>query len=128
MSERKSIDEILSKYSRKISQNISSEENTGNVSKEYTTFKKDMVPRLSRYENFVKAFSFLKLSVSGKDRGKMQRFLNISHLDVSPEEVAAASFMGGFLTFFIGVLIAVGLFFLQNREFTSQNLIFVILI
>ena len=70
MSERKSIDEILSKYSRKISQNISSEENTGNVSKEYTTFKKDMVPRLSRYENFVKAFSFLKLSV-----GKLN-FLN----------------------------------------------------
>jgi len=127
MLERKNIDEILSKYSRKISQNISSEEVTGNVSKEYTTFKKDMVPRLSRYENFVKAFSFLNLSLSVKDRNKMQRFLNVSHLDISPEEVSAASFMGGFLTFLIGVLISVGLFFVQNREFTSQNIIFVIL-
>ena len=98
MRRKKSVDEVLKEYSGKISNKISHEEKVGNVSREYKTFKTDMVPRLSRYENFVKAFSFFSLNLAKKDRVKMQRSLNVAHLDITPGQVAVASLFGAFLT------------------------------
>ena len=62
-----------------------------------------MVPRLSRYEKFVKGFSFMSLNLVKKDRDKMQRYLDSAHLDVSVGQIAGASFFVAFLTMFFGL-------------------------
>jgi hypothetical protein len=116
----KSVDEILKKYSGNISRKISHEERVGDVSREYTRFKEDMAPQLSRYERFVKGFAFLSLNLKGKDKDKLQRYLDTAHLDVTPAEVAGASFAGGFLVFLFGIILSAGLWYFQ-RGFTSQN-------
>jgi hypothetical protein len=126
MARRKSVDEILSKYSNQISRKISNEDEVGDISREYTMFKRDMVPRLSKFENFVKSFSFLNLSLSRKDNEKIQHYLNVAHLDITPSQVAAASFMGAFMAFAFALIISIGLYFFQDG-FTTQNMIFLAL-
>ena len=118
------VDDILKRYSSRISSKISLEESAGNVSQEYISFKRDMVPRLSRYEKFVNGFSIFSLNLAEKDRSKIQRYLDVAHLEITPGQVAGASFAGAFLTLFFGILIAGALWHFQNG-FTSQNGIFI---
>ncbi|MEM3074436.1 MAG: hypothetical protein QW727_00640 [Candidatus Pacearchaeota archaeon] len=117
------IDEILNKYSRNISRQIDFEESFGDISREYITFKNEMVPRLSKFEKFVKAFSFFEIKLSSKDYKKINDNLKTAHLELTPGQVASAAFFGFLISFIIMVLIFVGIFFYQN-EFSIQNGIF----
>ena len=123
----KSVDEILRKYSGQISSQISSDESFGDVSREYVSFKEEMVPRLSMYERLARAFSFVKLRISRKDRDKVQRYLDVAHLDIEPEHVSTFAFFGSFFVFIIGLVISLILFFYQNN-FTSRNGLFLFLV
>ncbi len=108
----KSVEEILRKYSGKISSK--SDVAVGDVSKEYVQFKKDMMPQFSRYEKWARSFGgLMKVNPSKKDLVKMQRNLSVAHLDITPAEVVSFSFFGAFIIFVVGLLIFLGIFFLQ---------------
>lgn len=104
------VDEVLKKYSRKIEQQIKSDYSvgknivSGNVSKDYSQFKEDMMPALSRYEKWAKSLgSFLKIKSGGKGSEKMMSDLNRAHLDVTPQEVSGLAFISFIIIFLAGL-------------------------
>lgn len=126
MARRQNVDDILKKYSGKISRKIDRSERVGDVSKEYATFKQEMMPELSRFERFVKSFSLFNVRLGRKDEEKIGKYLDIAHLDLTPSNVGTAAFFGAFLVFVIGALISAGIYFFQEG-FTNPNVIFLFL-
>jgi hypothetical protein len=112
------VEDILKKYSGKISKQVESFE-SGDVDKDYVSFKQDSMPELSRFENWARAFGkLLKINLSGKDAEKMQKNLNIAHLDISPNEVLSYSLFGFLSILIIGFLLFMGGFFIYgNNDF-----------
>ncbi len=105
-------DEVLKKYERKL-ENVGGEER--DVSKEYMQFKEDMMPDLSRYESLCKSLgSIINLRIAEKDRRKIQKYLDIAHLDVTPSQTLTLAVMSLLFIFFIGSLISVGIFILAK--------------
>lgn len=101
------VDDILKKYENKISKSVGNNEyKMGDISKEYLQFKQDMMPALSRYEKLAKSFgNLMNVRLSEKNNVKMQKSLEIAHLDLLPGQVVSFAFFGAFITFFIGLLI-----------------------
>ena len=64
MSDRRSVDDILKKYSGKISQQVNSYDSVSDTTREYDDFKREMMPEVSRYEGFAKSFSIINLNSS----------------------------------------------------------------
>ena len=114
------IDEILKKYSGKLSGDIK-EFNASNVSKEYNQFKDDMMPQLSHFEKWAKAFGkIMRVHLSEKDSKVMEKNLATAHIDLTPSDVVSYSFFGAFMSFFVGVLIFLAAFFISgNVDFIS---------
>lgn len=127
----KKVDEILQKYSQKIEKEIKGYEsinpqiipgsnNLGDVrevsvSKDYSQFKSDMMPELSRYEKWVKSLgSFIKIKLSVKDEIKISKQLSAAHLDLIPGEVIGLAMISFLLVFFIGILISIAVWLLGS--------------
>ncbi|MDD5193905.1 MAG: hypothetical protein PHF67_04960, partial [Candidatus Nanoarchaeia archaeon] len=111
------INEVLKKYSRKIEQQMKDyNQNIGQYgSKEYTLFKQDMMPELSRYERWVKSLgSLIKIKLASKDEARIIKELNIAHLDVAPGEVVGLAFASAIIIFFLGLLISIGVWFFNG--------------
>src|SRR3989344_335665 len=99
------VNEVLETYSKKIQEEIGnpSEPNSdlSKVSKDYESFKKDMMPELSKYERRAKFLgSIITVRLSLKDEAKIRRHLEIAHLTAPPGEVAGFS-ISSFIPFFI---------------------------
>ncbi|MFA7708391.1 MAG: hypothetical protein WCX73_05565, partial [Candidatus Pacearchaeota archaeon] len=126
MAER-NIDEILEKYSQKIEREIKGYDsvnpqmipgsnnnvnaNQDSISRDYTQFKSDMLPELSRYEKWVKSLgSLITIKLSLKDELKVRKNLRTAHLDVAPGEVVGLAMTSFLLTLFAGILISVILY------------------
>ncbi|HRZ85872.1 MAG TPA: hypothetical protein P5277_03765 [Candidatus Paceibacterota bacterium] len=106
------VDEILKKYGGKISQEIESDAKVGDISREYITFKNDMMPALSKFEKFCKNFgSLFNIKLAKKDEEKLQKNLDIAHLDITPSNVVVFSFFAAFILFFTGLLLFVTFFY-----------------
>jgi hypothetical protein len=121
----KKVDEILRKYSQKIEREIKEDKsinpqiipgagsNMGKVrgkpiSKDYSQFRNEMMPKLSRYERWVKSLGgFIKIKPSVKDEIKISKQLKAAHLDVLPGEVIGLAMISFLLVFFLGALISV---------------------
>ena len=120
MAERMSVDDVLKKYSKKIEQQIS-DENVGvqkssgaAVSQEYTQFKQDMMPELSRYERWVHSLGrFIKIKLAEKDRKKVGKYLEKAHLDATPSEVVGLALMSFLFMFFLGALLSVAIWLIS---------------
>ena len=131
------VDDILAKYSQKIESEIKGYDSVtpksksgmipqavtgsgGSVpdnrgSQEYSQFKQDMLPGLSRYERWVKSLgSFITVKLSAKDEIKMSRQLKSAHLDVNSGQVVGLAIMIFLMTFFIGIIIGVAGFFITG--------------
>ncbi len=110
------IDEIFRKYGRKLEQEINTERSdVGKFSKEYLQFKKDMLPELSRYESWCHTLgNIIRLKVARKDEEKIQKQLDIAHLDVSPSQTITLAIVSLLLIFFVGVLISLALFIISG--------------
>jgi len=124
----KKVDEILQKYSQKIEKEIKGYEsvnpqiipgastiagdmNDAAVSKDYSQFKSDMMPELSKYEKWVKSLgSFIKIKLAVKDEIRISKQLSAAHLDIIPGEVVGLAMISFLLVFFIGILISVALY------------------
>ena len=106
------VDEILKKYSGKLSKNSYDETRVEDMSREYIQFKEDMMLQLSRYEKLAKSFgNFGKIKLSSKDEKRMTEFLRIAHLDLTSSQVVAFAFFSAFVVFTVGLIIFLGVFF-----------------
>ncbi len=122
-------DDILKKYGKKIESQINTTEigKQGDFSREYAVFKKEMVPELSKYEKWCHSLgSFIKVKLAEKDREKIQRNLNIAHLDVEPSQVMVLALMALLLSFFVGVVSCISIYFITGSF--PVLLIFLVLI
>lgn len=122
-----SVDDIFKKYGRKIDAQIASDRvDTGNFSREFSQFKKDMLPDYSRYERFCNNLgNFIKLTVSEKDKTKIQSQIDIAHLNATPSQVLLLAVLALLGTFFVGIFITAAIF-LFTGEF--QFLLFFLFI
>jgi len=104
--------EILKKYSRKFESEISSFSPT--ESSEYSRFKKEMVQPLSSYERWAKSLgNLISIKVAEKDRVKIQRNLDIAHLDVTPSQVLALAALSMLAVFFSTIIISTAIYLIN---------------
>ncbi len=115
----KDVKDILRKYSKKLGGEVKGFDSNGSkldgvsVSKEYSQFKKDMMPEFSRYERWVKGLgSFVKIKLAQKDEAKINKQLQTAHLEVSSGEVIGLAIMSFLAVFFIGILVSVAIWLL----------------
>lgn len=79
----------------------------GQMSREYSQFKGDMIPEISRYERLCKSLgNIISVKVSQKDEEKIQRSLDIAHLEISPSESFGLAIMSLLLVMILGILTA----------------------
>ena len=127
-----STDDILKKYGAKIESemrgfNKSSVQGKG-FSQSYEKFRSSMLPEFSRYERWCKSMgSLFKIKVGEKDRVRIERSVEIAHLDVTPSEVVVFSTVLLFLTIFGGALFFTGIWLLGGG-FSFMGLFFVFLL
>ena len=114
------VKDILEKYSKKIGQQLGEFESAGRdaskvdfSSKEYSQFKQDMMPELNRYERMARNLgNFIKLKLASKDSTKIQKHLDVAHLDISPSEVAGLAILSFLGLFLVGILLSVAIWFI----------------
>ena len=121
-------DEILKKYGRKIENEIATEKaETSNFSREFAQFKEVMMPNLTRYERYCHGLgSLLALKLAKKDEEKVQRQIDISHLDISPSQAVGLAIFSLIIVFFAGLFVSVGIF-LITESFPFLFLILVLI-
>ena len=113
MTKKPSTKDILKKYERKIESQIGSH-NSSSYSRDYIQFKQDMLPEISRYKAWAQALgNIVKIKISIKDKNKIQRYLDIAHLDVTPSQAITLSIFS-MLIFFFGTLLLAAAIFLIN--------------
>ena len=114
---RKSTEEILEKYSRRLQADIDSQEpkNTEFYSKEYFKFKQEMIPSLSKYEKWAKSLgNIIHINVAEKDRVKVQKHLDDAKLDVTASQALTLSVMSFLGIFFLTLLTTIAIYLINN--------------
>jgi len=112
------VDELFNKYGKKIEQQMQTEAFIGgkDYSQEYIQFKRDMAPELSRYEKWCQSLgNLIKLKLSQKDQIKVQKYLDVAHLDVTPSQVVTLALVSLLLSFFAGLLLSLAVFFIAGN-------------
>ena len=117
-------DDILKKYGAKIEEQMggggggvasTATANPEAFSSIYQRFKQNMMPELSSYERWCNSLGNLfKVKVAEKDSVKIQKNINIAHLNVTPSHVAVLSIVVFLLTLMGGLLVGVGLWFIVS--------------
>ena len=106
---KKEADKIMSDYGSRLEKEIKGFDSGGSYSRSYRDFKANMTPALSTYEKWCKSLgNIVKLKPSKKDNEKIQKQIDLAHLNVTPSEVASLAFMSFFTMFFLGILSLVG--------------------
>ncbi len=104
--------EILAKYERKLESELGS---SGRESKEYTSFKEEMIYESSRYERWAQSLgSLIKFKVKETDRIKIQKQLDAAHVRVSPSQALTLSLFSLLSIFFFTILIALGVYLING--------------
>ncbi|MGV8142432.1 MAG: hypothetical protein ACP5NS_02235 [Candidatus Pacearchaeota archaeon] len=94
-------DEILKKYSGKIEAKLN-DSPSEDYSKEYTQFKQDMLPEISSYKRWADSLgNIIRIKVSEKERAKIQRSLDIAHLDIDASQSASLAVVSMLLVLFV---------------------------
>ncbi len=108
--------DILAKYERKLqSQMGRTAVGQEDLSQEYIKFKQEMIPELSRYSKWAKSLgNVIKLKVAEKDRAKVQRFLDIAHLDVTASQALTLSILSMLVVFFATVFTVVAIYLING--------------
>ena len=111
--------DILEKYSRKLESEISSDFSSSSqahaYSQEYSQFKSDMIPELSRYEKWAQSLgNIIKIKVSESDRQKIQSHLDTARLEVTPSQALTLSIVSFLLIFFLTLLISVSIYLINQ--------------
>ena len=127
---RPSVDDILRKYGSKIESKISTTAiKKVNYSQEYTKFKQEMVPEVSRYERWCRSFgNIIRLKVSEKDKASVSKSLQIAHLDLEPWQPLTLSIMSFLGVFFIGLLISIAIMLIKGGIESFPFLFFLLMV
>jgi Flp pilus assembly protein TadB len=114
------VSNIIKKYSSKLSSDLKSQ-NQG-YSSDYKTFKEEMIPQLSNYEKWAKSLgNVLSIKVAENDRKKIQKFLDIAHLEATASQALTLSIVSLFTIFLLSLLICASIY-LINPEINLPNL------
>ncbi len=114
---RPSVKDVLKKYGGQIEKKIDSSPSASSsaYSSSYVGFKKEMSPELSRYEKLAKSLGkSINFKVSEKDAQKVQKQLDIAHLDVRPSEALALGVMSFLAIFFVGLLSSIAVVLIKG--------------
>jgi hypothetical protein len=128
------VKEVLAKYSRKIEGEIGDDEgrikqDISHVSNDYHSFKKDMMPEISQYEKWVKSLGrIIKIKLSQKDEAKLQKQLDIAHIEVEPGAVVGLALMSFVILFFLGALLSTVVWLISGGGLASFPIFFLFLI
>lgn len=127
------VNEVLEKYSRKLGNEITEGEvlqDVSQLSSEYVQFKNDMMPSIGRYERWAKYLGrIIKIKVSPKDDLKIRQQLGGARLELEPSEVAGLAIVSFIITFFLGTLASVGIWYLKGgASFDTFPIFFLFLI
>lgn len=106
-----SVEEILRKHEARLEREIrSSDLPKASYSQDYLTFRKEKSPELRGYERLCKSIgAIIKLKVSEKDKKEVQKYLEISHLEVEPWQAISLSVLSFLGIFFIGLFLSLGI-------------------
>jgi len=124
------VKDILRKHSARIEgQMKTTSVKNVNYSREYTKFKSEMAPDLSRYERWCKSLgSVIKLKVSEKDEKKIKEHLESAHLDVQPWQALTLSVVSFVTIFILGLLISVAVALIKGDIASFPYLFFILTI
>jgi hypothetical protein len=97
--------DILDKYGRKIDNQVrdfqQSEDSSLGYSQSYEQFRDSMTPEFNSYERWAKTLGkMFKIDLAEKDRNRLQKSIDIAHLNVTPGEAMVLSISILFLTLF----------------------------
>lgn len=103
------VNDILKKYGSKLEGQISTTDlGIMNDSKSYLKFKGERERILTNYERWCQTLgSAIKLKVSQKDSEKIQKSINIAHMDIEPWQAVTLSVMVFISVFFMGILLSI---------------------
>jgi len=121
---------ILEKYSKVLESELSQDpsSNSQAYSQEYSTFRDETIPELSRYEKWAKSLgNLIKINVSEKDRIKIQKHLDIAHLDVTPSQSMTLSIMAFLAVFFVTLATSAAITFIQGGSLDDIPIFFAFL-
>ena len=118
-----SIKDILQKYGARIEGQFNTQKSGGNYSQEYSRFKAELAPELTRYERLCRGFgSAVKINASKKDQEEISKQLNIAHLDVEPWQALSFAIVSFFSVFLIGILGSVAIMMIKGGSSISAML------
>ena len=130
-----STDDILNNYRAKIEREMASYNYSGSkadkFSRSYEEFREGMSPEYTRYEKWCKAFGNLfVIKLSKKDNDRIQREIDIAHLNITSSEVVVFSLMTMLMVLIGGSLAITSgwLLFLDNPNFGNYPFILLFLI
>ncbi len=124
--------DILNKYGRELEGQVKTDIASSNLgeesySKEFTQFKRDMLPAFSRYERACKTLgNVIKLKLAPKDEEKVGRILKEAHLEVNASQVVGLALISAFGVFLTGLVLFAAL--LLFTETLSLLFLFLVLV
>jgi hypothetical protein len=107
--EKQTVDEILKKYGSKIEGEIKTTE-LGAIkdSKSYLKFREEIEGDSTKYERWCHTLgSVIKLNPAKKDAEKIQRDIEIAHMNIEPWQAITLSVMVFISVFFLGIILSV---------------------
>ena len=105
-----SVDEILKKYGAKIEGKVKSSQSSENYSKSYSKFKEEISQEYTGYEKWCHTLgNAIKIKPSKKDEEKIQKYIDIAHLNIEPWQALGLGVMSFISVFFLGLLISVSI-------------------
>jgi Flp pilus assembly protein TadB len=111
MEDRPTTEDVLRKYGSKIEKQMKGFDgsNPAGYSQSYQQFRESLTPQYSRYERWCRAFgNLLKINASKKDSARIQKSIDIAHLNVTVSEVLVFAVMFFLFALFGGLLLVVG--------------------
>ena len=103
--------DILRKYERKLDEQLGGFNQ--DTSRDYSTFKKEMVPQIGRYEKWAKAIGgVINIKLAKKDDDKIRKQIETANLDLVPGNVVGFSLVSTIIVFFAGLLLSLGIYFI----------------
>ncbi len=122
---KSSVEDILKKYGARIESQIQTSDS--GYSSEYTKFKDELSPELTRYEKLCRSLgSFIRLNISEKDEQEVSAQLRAAHVDVEPWQALNLAVMSFVFVFIIGILFSVGTVLIKG-DFANFPFLFFLL-
>jgi Flp pilus assembly protein TadB len=120
--------ELIKKFESKMEREFFNEM-PQDYSKEYEQFRRETLKNLSWYEKACKNVGrSFKVKLKKKDEEKLQKDVEISHLDIKPNEASGFAWFTLLASLFLTFLISVAIFLVSNQLGSEIFIIFFLLV